>query len=64
MMLRSVVNILLSTMFTQYKILCEDEVITFTMGVMNSTRNDGTRSNVGQKEWIKLIKSPFIWEPS
>jgi hypothetical protein len=37
---------------------------TFTMGVMNSTRKEGILSSDGQKEWIKLINNPLMWEPS
>lgn len=37
---------------------------TFTIGVMNSIKKDGTFSKDGQKVWMKLIKRPLICEPS
>jgi len=40
------------------------KTITLTIGVMNSTRNEGILSRDGQKECMKLISNPLMWEPS
>ena len=37
--------------------------LTFTIGVMNSSKN-GKRVKVGQLLWIKLMRSPLMCEPS